>query len=44
MKLINFFIDELGSASLKTTQSKIYILSGIMATSQSREELKVKAD
>ncbi|MBU1130385.1 DUF3800 domain-containing protein [Patescibacteria group bacterium] len=44
MKLINFFIDELGSASLKATQSKIYILSGMMATSQSREELKIKAD
>ena len=44
MKLINFFIDELGSASPKATQSKLYILSGIMVTSQSREQLKIKAD
>jgi len=44
MKLINFFIDELGSASPKATQSKLYILSGIMATAQSREQLKIKAD
>ena len=44
MKLINFFIDELGSASPKAIQSKLYILSGIMVTSQSRELLKIKAD
>lgn len=44
MKLINFFIDELGSASPKATQSKIYILSGIMVTSHSREQLKIKSD
>ena len=44
MKLINFFIDELGSASPKAIQSKLYILNGIMVTSQSRELLKIKAD
>lgn len=44
MKSINFFIDELGSASPKAIQSKLYILSGIMVTSQSRELLKIKAD
>jgi len=44
MKLINFFIDELGSASPKAVQSKLYILSGIMVSSQSREQLKIKSD
>lgn len=44
MKQINFFVDELGSASPKAIQSKLYILSGIMVTSQSRERLKIKAD
>ena len=44
MKLINFFIDGLGGASLKATQSKLYILSGIMVVSKSREQLKIKAD
>jgi hypothetical protein len=44
MKLLNYFIDELGSASPKAHHSKLYILSGIMVTSQSREQLKIKAD
>lgn len=44
MKLNNFFIDELGSASPKANNSTIYILSGIMVTHQNREELKIKAD
>ena len=44
MKLSNFFIDELGSASLKAKNSTLYLLSGIMVTHQSREELKIKAD
>ena len=44
MKLINYFIDELGSASPKSIQSKLYILSGIMVTSQSRDRLKIMAD
>lgn len=44
MKLINYFIDELGSASPKSIQSKLYILSGIMVTSQSRDRLKIWAD
>ncbi len=44
MKPLNFFIDELGSASPKATQSKFYILSAIMVSPQSRDNLKVKAD
>lgn len=44
MKLINFFIDELGNANPKDTKSNLYILSGIMVTNQNREELKIKAD
>lgn len=44
MKLINFFIDELGSASPKAVQSKLYILSGIIISSQAREQLKIRAD
>ncbi|MFH1561097.1 MAG: DUF3800 domain-containing protein [Patescibacteria group bacterium] len=44
MKLINYFIDELGSASPKATQSKLYILSGIMVASKAREQLKIRAD
>lgn len=44
MKLSNFFIDELGSASLKTKNSTLYLLSGILVTNQGREDLKIKAD
>lgn len=44
MKFINLFIDELGSANPKAENSKVYILSGIMITSQAREELKIKSD
>ena len=44
MKLNNLFIDELGSASPKAKNSKLYILSGIMVTHNSREDLKIKAD
>jgi len=44
MKLNNFFVDELGSASPKATNSPFYILSGIMVTHQNREELKIKAN
>jgi len=44
MKLSNFFIDELGSASLKAKNSTIYLLSGIMVTDQSRQNLRIKAD
>jgi len=44
MKFINLFIDELGSANPKATNSKVYILSGIMVTSQAREEMKIKSD
>lgn len=43
-KLINLFIDELGVASPKDKQSNLYILSGIMVTSKSREELRILAD
>lgn len=43
-RLINFFIDESGSASPKTLNSNLYILSGIMVDSQSRENLKIRAD
>jgi len=44
MKLNNFFIDELGSASLKAKNSTLYLLSGILITNQSREDLKIRAD
>lgn len=44
MKLNNFFIDELGSASPKASNSTLYILSGIMVTHQNKDELKIKAD
>jgi len=44
MKLINLFIDELGGASPKNTQSRIYLLCGIMVSAISREQLKIKAD
>jgi hypothetical protein len=43
-KILNLFIDELGSASPKAVSSKLYILSGVMIPSQCREELKIKAD
>jgi hypothetical protein len=44
MKNINLFIDELGSASPKSTASNIYLLSGIMISRESQEDLKIKAD
>ena len=44
MKLLNYFIDELGSANPKSIQSKLYILSGILVASYAREALKIKAD
>lgn len=44
MKNINLFIDELGSASPKSTISNIYLLSGIMISRESQEDLKIKAD
>jgi hypothetical protein len=44
MRLLNFFIDELGSASLRSTQSSHYVLSGIMVSAQGRQMLKIKAD
>lgn len=44
MKLINLFIDELGSANPNNLHSKIYVLCGIMVTAQSRDWLRIKAD
>lgn len=44
MKLISFFIDELGSASPKATNSSLYILSGIMVNDAARSNLKIRAD
>lgn len=44
MRLINFFIDELGNANPKDKNSTLYILCGIMVTSQNRDDLKIKAD
>jgi hypothetical protein len=44
MNFVNFFIDELGSASPKANHSKLYVLSGVMLPSGSRDKLKIKAD
>ena len=44
MKNINLFIDELGSASPKSIVSNIYLLSGIMISRESQEDLKIKAN
>lgn len=44
MKLLNYFIDELGSANPKSVHSKLYILSGILVSAYACEALKIKAD
>jgi len=44
MKLLNYFIDELGNANPKATQSNLYILSGVLVSSSAGEELKIRAD
>lgn len=38
------FIDELGTAGLKDTQSKLYILAGCSINEQERDQLKIRAD
>lgn len=41
MSLLNFFIDELGSADRNETHSSHYILSGCMVNEYSRESLRM---
>jgi len=44
MNHYRLFIDELGIASPKATESKIYALTGIMIRNDLRNDLKIKAD
>jgi len=44
MNLLNFFIDELGTADRKEKFSTHYILSGCMVNEYSREWLKIRSD
>ena len=44
MNQYRLFIDELGIASPKATESKIYALTGIMVRNDLRSDLKIKAD
>src|SRR3989339_633524 len=44
MNQYRLFIDELGIASPKATESKIYALTGIMVRNDLRNDLKIKAD
>ncbi len=44
MNLLNFFIDELGSADRNERHSSHYILSGCMVNEYSREFLKIRSD
>lgn len=44
MNQYRLFIDELGIASPKATESKIYVLTGIMVRNDLRKDLKIKAD
>ena len=44
MNIVNFFIDELGSAERNEKHSKHYILSGCMVNEFSRNWLKIRSD
>lgn len=44
MNLLNFFIDELGSADRNEKHSSHYILSGCMVNEYNREFLKIRSD
>lgn len=44
MKYLNLFIDESGQSNPKAPNSGVYILSGCIVDSQSREDLRTKTD